>query len=315
MNARMLFAGILLMTSVTFAADDDRFRELVPADAKLEKLGTGMKFTEGPVWTDADGGYLIFSDIPASELKKWTKAKGVETFRRDANNTNGNTRDAQGRLVSCEHAARRVTRTEEDGKVTVLAEGYGGKRLNSPNDAVVRSDGSIWFTDPTYGLPRDQKPELDARHVFCFGSEGVVDTVVSDFDMPNGLCFSPDEKRLYVADSGKPRHIRAFLVRQLAADALTRRPTWIVQEEGVFCTIDKGVPDGIRCDERGNVWSSAGDGVQVFGSDGKLIGRIPVPESPANLCFGGEDRKTLFITARTSLYAIKTNVKGASRPQ
>ncbi|MDQ3441848.1 MAG: SMP-30/gluconolactonase/LRE family protein [Planctomycetota bacterium] len=305
MNPHALLTGLLLLatTSIT-TAQDDRFRALVPAEAKLEKLGTGMKFVEGPVWSDENGGFLIFSDIPANELKKWTKAEGVSTWAKESNQTNGNTRDREGRLISCEHAGRRVTLVHKSDKREALIDSFDGKKLNSPNDAVVTSDGTIWFTDPTYGLGRNPK-EQTANHVFAFNPQTKeINPVVSDFVQPNGLCFSPDEKKLYVADSGKPRHIRVFDVR----------PDNTLSEGKVFCTIDKGVPDGIRCDEKGNVWSSTGDGVQVFAPDGKLLGRIPVPESPANLCFGGADGKTLFITARTSLYAIETTVRGAQRP-
>jgi gluconolactonase len=306
MKSSTLFTGLLLMTLATtpLAAQEDPFRALVPADAKLEKLATGMKFTEGPVWYEGDGGMLLFSDIPASELKKWTVAGGLVTRLSDTNQTNGNTLDRQRRLISCEHAGRRVSRVSLDGTRETLIDSHDGKKLNSPNDAVVKSDGTIWFTDPTYGLGKQPK-EQSANHVFAFNPETrQIKPVVSDFDQPNGLCFSPDEKRLYIADSGKPRHIRVFDVQ----------PDNTLTNGRVLCAIDKGVPDGIRCDEKGNVWSSAGDGVQVFAPDGKLIGRIPVPESPANLSFGGADGKALFITARSSLYAILTNVKGASRP-
>jgi gluconolactonase len=307
MNLQTLLTALTLMAATTIATaqQDDRFRELVPDPAKLEKLGTGMKFVEGPVWTDENGGFLIFSDIPASELKIWTKDGGVATWAKQSNQTNGNTRDREGRLISCEHATRRVSLVAAPDKRETLVERHDGKKLNSPNDAVVKSDGTIWFTDPTYGLGKNLK-EQAANHVFVFNPEAKeIKPVVSDFVQPNGLCFSPDEKTLYVADSGKPRHIRVFEVK----------PDNTLSEGKVFCAIDKGVPDGIRCDENGNVWSSAGDGVQVFSPDGKLIGRIPVPESPANLCFGRPDGKTLFITARTSLYAIQTNVKGAARPK
>lgn len=306
MNAGSIFISLLLMNTLTTAAiaEDERFRALVRADATVEKLATGMKFTEGPVWTDADGGYLVFSDIPASELKKWSEADGVNTYAMDTHETNGNTRDLAGRLISCEHKGRRVAIRESDGSTVTLVDRYDGKRFNSPNDAVVKSDGTIWFTDPTYGLGKQPK-EQSANHVFQFDPKTKdIKPVVSDFDQPNGLCFSPDETKLYVADSGKPRHIRVFDVS--AGGALSSGK--------VFCTIDKGVPDGIRCDEKGNVWSSAGDGVQVFAPDGTLIGRILVPESPANLCFGGPDGKTVFITAQTSLYRVQVSVRGASRP-
>jgi gluconolactonase len=225
------------------------------------------------------------------------------TFREDSRNTNGNTRDRENRLISCEHSARRVTRTEEDGTITVLADRFDGKRFNSPNDAVVKSDdGSIWFTDPTYGTPKGAAKEVDGRYVYRIDPQTKrVTKVAHGFDQPNGLALSPDEKKLYVADSGKPRNIRAFDVNDDGT----------LSGGGVLCVIDNGAPDGIRCDERGNIWSSAGDGVHVFAPDGKRLGKIPVPETPANLCFGGADGKTLFITARTSLYSIETNVRGA----
>lgn len=306
MNPRPLLSGLFLLMTPTIAmADDGAFRRLVPADAKVEKLVTGMKFTEGPVWITWADSFLIFSDIPANELKIWNAPNGMMTFRKDSRNANGNTSDREGRLISCEHATRRVVRLEpEDGSVTVVVDQFDGKKLNSPNDAVVKSDGTIWFTDPTYGLGKNPK-EQSANHVFVFNPQTKqMKPVVSDFDQPNGLCFSPDEKKLYIADSGKPGHIRVFDVQ----------PDHTLTNGKVFATIDTGVPDGIRCDENGNVWSSAGDGVHVFAPDGKRIGQVPVPETPANLCFGGADGKTLFITARTSLYAIKTNVKGAKRP-
>jgi gluconolactonase len=230
----------------------------------------------------------------------------LATFRKDSRNTNGNTRDREGRLISCEHTARRLTRTEKDGSITVLADRFEGKRFNSPNDVVVKSDGTIWFTDPTYGTPKGEAKELDGRYVFRIDAETKnVTKAAEGFDQPNGLAFSPDEKKLYIADSGKSHHIRVFDVK--ADDTLSGGDP--------LCVIDQGVPDGIRCDEHGNIWSSAGDGVQIFAPDGKLLVSIPVPESPANLCFGGDDGKTLFITARTSLYSINTNVRGASRPK
>jgi gluconolactonase len=296
---------IRTLMALTLSATVVRAADVVPADAKVEKLASGMTFTEGPVWTDADGGYLVFSDIPANQLKRWDAKSGLTTFREDSHNTNGNARDREGRLISCEHSARRVTRTEKDGTVTVLADRFDGKKFNSPNDPVVRSDGSMWFTDPTYGTPKGEEKEIEGRYVYRLDPETKQVAKVADgFDQPNGLAFSPDESKLYVADSGKPRSIRVFKVNDDGT----------LTGGDVFCQIDKGVPDGIRCDEHGNVWSSAGDGVQVFAPDGKLLTRIQVPESPANLCFGGQDGKTLFITARSSLYSIKTNVRGARRP-
>ena len=296
MRIATIFLAIVLGVPMS-RADDNKLAQLVSPDAKVEKLAGGMKFIEGPVWYN---GALIFSDIPSNELKRWD-GKDLTTFREPSNNTNGNTIDRDGNLISCEHSSRRVTITRGE-KVEVLVDTIAGRKFNSPNDAAVKSDGTIWFTDPTYGTPRGEEKELDGRFVFRFDPKSMtIQKVATDFDMPNGICFSPDEKTLYVADSAKPHHIRAF----------------DVQDDGtlsggeVLCVIDNGVPDGIRCDEKGNIWSSAGDGVHIISPDGKLIGKIKVPESPANLCFGGEDAKTLFITARTSLYSIKTLVKGA----
>jgi gluconolactonase len=288
-------------------AQEDGFAALVSPEAKVTKIVEGRRFTEGPVWIDRDGGYLIFSDIPADEMFRWNPRDGsLTSFRKPSHNTNGNILDREGRLLSCEHSARVVSITDlATGAYRVLIERADGKRFNSPNDVVVKSDGTIWFTDPPYGLPKDQAKEMTANNVFRHNpSSGRTAIVVSDFDMPNGLCFSPDERRLYVADSGKPKHIRVFDVN---ADGT-------VSNGRLFCDIDKGVPDGIRCDERGNLWSSAGDGVQVFAPDGKLRGRILVPQSAANLCFGGADGKTLFITAQTSVYSIPVNVRPATRP-
>ena len=295
--------------------DTGELKKILAEDAAVEKLAGGFGFLEGPVWTNRDGGYLIFSDIPRHELKKWSEKEGVSTFRAPSNN-NGNTRDAQGTLITAEHDGRRVTRTEADGTINVIVERYQGKRLNSPNDVVVKRDGTIWFTDPPYGLPnRTEGKELDKNYVFRFDPQsGRLTTLVDDFDMPNGLAFSPDEKVLYVADSGKPHHIRAFDVRDDGT----------ITNDRVFCTLDKGIPDGFRCDTEGRVWTSAGDGVHIFGVDGSLIGKIITPDAPgrfdaskigpevpANVCFGGPSWSTLYITACTSLYRIETKVRGA----
>ena len=281
--------------------DEAEFKKLVAPNAKVEKLAGDMGFLEGPVWNPADGGHLIFSDIPANELKKWTKAGGLTTFRKPSNNANGNTLDLEGRLVTAEHSGRRISLTEKDGSVRAVVETSEAKKFNSPNDVVVKSDGTFWFTDPDYGLGKNPK-EQPGNFVYRFDPKTKsVTAVVKDFDKPNGLCFSPDEKKLYVADSGKPKHIRVFEVQSGGT----------IDGGKVFCTIDKGGPDGIRCDNAGRIWSSAGDGVHVFAPEGKLIAKIPTPESPANLCFGGADGKTLYITARKSLYAISTLVTGA----
>jgi gluconolactonase len=278
----------------------DEFAQVVATNATVTKLAGGMRFIEGPVWLARDGGVLVFSDIPANELKQWTVADGLKTFRTPSGNANGNTRDRQGRLITCEHSNRRVTRTETNGTVTVLAERFEGKRLNSPNDAVVAADGVIWFTDPDYGLGRNLR-DYEGCWVFRLDpASNDLRAVAKDFDKPNGIALSPDGKRLYIGDSGKPSHIRTFDVH----------PNGSLANDRVFARITPGVPDGIRCDADGRVWSSAGDGVQVYAPDGRLLGRILVPEPPANLCFGSADGRTLFITARTSLYSVPVRVRG-----
>jgi gluconolactonase len=279
---------------------DESFKAVVAPDAAPRRIAEGLKFTEGPVWMP--DGYLLFSDIPADTIYKWTEADGLKVFRQPSHNANGNTADCQGRLVTCEHGSRSVTRTEKDGKVVTIASTYKGKRLNSPNDVVVKKDGSVWFTDPPYGLPKGEKQEQEKNNVFRLESGAAEPvSVAEDFDKPNGLCFSPDEKLLYIADSGKPRHVRRFRVK--ADNAL---------EGGeVFVAISPGGPDGIRCDRQGRLWSTAGDGIHVFSPEGKLLGKIRTPETAANCCFGGPDYKTLFITARTSVWAVPVLVPGA----
>jgi gluconolactonase len=282
----------------------------------LEKLYTGTRWAEGPVYF-ADGRFLVFSDIPNNRMLKWDEETGqVNLFRYPSNFSNGNTRDRQGRLVTCEHGMRRVTRTEPDGRIIVLAERYQGKRLNSPNDVVVKSDGSIWFTDPPYGILSDYEgnkadSEIGRCNVYRMDAAGGdVQIVADDFDKPNGLVFSADEKILYIADSGRshgpnqPHHIRAF---DIASDGS-------LKNSRVFADIDPGVPDGIRIDVHGNLWVSAGDGVQCFAPDGQLIGKILIPETVANICFGGPRRNRLFIAATTSLYAVFLNTAGIQTP-
>ncbi len=286
--------------------DQAEFRRLFPPDAKVERLVTGLQFTEGPVWMPGQaGGYLVFSDIPADELKRWDRRGGLQLYRKPSNNANGNTLDREERLVTAEHGGRRISRTEKNGTVTTVVDSFEGRKLNSPNDVVVASDGAIWFTDPDYGLsgrPREQA----GNYVFRLDTKtNRLTAVIKDFDKPNGLCFSPDESRLYVADSGKPRHIRVFKVTAGGE----------VSGGEVFAAIDKGGPDGIRCDEGGRVWSSSGDGVQIFSPQGRLVARVLLPESAANLAFGGRAGRTLFLTARKSLYAVETLVRGAPRPK
>ena len=294
---------------------DKRFKSLMIGIAHLDKLADGCIWAEGPVWF-ADGGYLLWSDIPNNRMLRWSAETGVSVFRAESNNSNGNTRDRQGRLVTCEHLTRRVTRTEPDGSITVIADKHKGKRLNSPNDVVVKSDDSIWFTDPSYGIMTEfegsrSEQEQGGCYVYRVDPKsGEIATVVEDFVKPNGLAFSPDEKILYIADSAAshdpnaPHHIRAFDVvdgRKLANGR-------------VFCDIKTGIPDGFRIDVNGNLWTSTHAGVECYAPDGTLLGRINVPEIVANVCFGGKRRNRLFITATTSLYAVYVNTTGVQRP-
>jgi gluconolactonase len=285
------------------------FSKIMPPASKLKKLAGGMKFTEGPVWIASGNGYLIFTDIPGNELKKWSPETGLVTFRPpdsrfpDLNCYNGNILDRDGRLLTCGQAARCVTRTEKDGSVVTLVDHYNGRKLNSPNDIVVKSDGVIYFTDPDYGIEPKQR-EQPGNYVFRLNpSSGELRPVSKDFLEPNGLCFSPDEKKLYVDDSSSERHdIWVFDVQ----------PDGTLQNGKAFCVIHDGAPDGIRCDADGRLYSASAIGVQVFAPDGGLIGKILVPEkATANLCFGDADRKTLYITASTSLYSIRLAVTGA----
>jgi len=305
-----LLAAILFSSTLAFADDFDiknqeEFKKILPEGARVQKEASGFGFVEGPTWIKSGAGYLVFSDIPNNKIMKWTAKDGVTVFREDSKNSNGNTTDPEGLLVTAQHGSRSVTRTEKDGKITTLADKYNDKALNSPNDVVVRSDGTIWFTDPDYGIPKGQTKEQEGNWVYRLDPRSKALKILFSekiFDKPNGLAFSPDEKTLYVADSGGPRLIRSFEVREDGS----------VAGGEVFCKIDKGGPDGIRVDADGRVWSSAGDGVHIFDAKGKLIGKILVPQTPANLCFGGEDGKTLFITAQKSLYSIKTNVSGTN---
>jgi gluconolactonase len=266
---------------------DPRFGRYLLGNCKVERLYTGTLWAEGPCYF-ADGRFLVWSDIPNDRMLRWIDGLGVDVFRLPAHHTNGHTRDRQGRLVSCEHGARRVSRTELDGSITVLADHYQGKRLNSPNDVVVKSDGSVWFTDPTYGIDSDYQghkaeSEIGASHVYRLDpASGELAVVADDLVKPNGLAFSPDERILYVSDTGAthrpdgPQHIRAFDVEGAR-----------VRNGRVFATSEHGLFDGFRLDSEGNVWTSAGAGVNCYTAEGELLGRTRVPETVSNCTFGG----------------------------
>ena len=298
---------------MTFERIDPRFNTCIPGPERIEKLWTGGRWCEGPAWFGAHRT-LVWSDIPNNRMLRYDELSGITSvFREPANNSNGHTVDRQGRLVSCEHLTRRVTRTEHDGSITVLASHWQGKRLNSPNDVVVHSDGGVWFTDPSYGILSDYEglradSEIGACNVYRIDpASGTVDLVADDFVKPNGLAFSPDESVLYIADTGAshakdgPRHIRSF---DVAADGKR------LGKNRVFATCENGLFDGFRVDTEGRLWSSAGDGVHAFDADGTLLGKLLVPERVANVCFGGPKRNRLFICATSSLYAIYLNAKG-----
>ena len=291
---------------------DASFARLRLPLAKVERLASGFRWAEGPVWF-GDARCLVWSDIPNNRMLRWDEETGaVSVFRKPCNYANGNTRDRQGRLVTCEHGARRVSRTELDGRVTTLAESFQGKRLNSPNDVVVKSDGSVWFTDPSFGIlgyyeGAKAEPEL-GTNVYRL-HEGRLEVVAEGILQPNGLAFSPDESILYIVESRSvPRKILAYDVvegRRLA----NRR---------VLIDAGPGTPDGFRCDTEGNLWCGWGmgkeglDGVHVFNPEGRLIGRIDLPERCANVCFGGLHRNRLFMAATTSLYSLYVNTQGTA---
>jgi gluconolactonase len=297
------------MGDVSYETFDERFTPCVRTIEAPARHFDGCRWAEGPAWFAA-GRYLVWSDIPNDRMLRYDEATGhVGVFRSPANYTNGHTVDPQGRLVSCEHGARRVTRTEHDGSITVIADSFEGKRLNSPNDVVVRSDGSIWFTDPAYGIESEYEghkaePELDRCYVFRVDPTGEIRIVADDFDHPNGLAFSLDERRLYVSDTGVvPSHMRVFAV---AGDRT-------LSGGEVFATCTEGAFDGFRLDDEGRIWTSAGDGVHCLHPDGTLIGKVLIPEAVANVEFGGPKRHRLFICATTSLYSVHLKVTGPRR--
>jgi gluconolactonase len=290
----------------------------------VERVATGFRWAEGPVYFAA-GRYVLFSDIPNNRIMRFCEDDGhTSVYRQPSMNSNGNTIDREGRLITCEHAGRRVTRTELDGSITIIADKHNNKRLNSPNDAVVTADGAIWFTDPVYGIGGYYEgikaaPEQDKHNVYRVDPKsGEVKVVVDDFVEPNGLCISPDEKKLYVCDTGftdgpdNPSHIRVFDLDVAGGK---------VSNSKVFADMPKpSITDGVRCDTDGRVWCSVGwgdpneDGVRCYTKDGELLGKIHIPETVANLCFGGQQRNRLYICGSTSLYAVYTSVQGAMKP-
>jgi gluconolactonase len=292
---------------------DSRFQSVVGPDSALVRLCTGAAWSEGPVWLEPSQT-LVWSDIPNNRMLSWNAAQGMQTFRSPSNFSNGNTLDHQGRMVTCEHGRRCLSRTEHDGSVTVLVDRFRGRRLNSPNDVVVKSDGTIWFTDPNYGIMSDFEgykadSELGGHcYVFCFNpSDGVLRVVEDTFAKPNGLAFSPDETKLYVTDTSASHepdghhHIRVFDVT-VDSRLINGR---------VFAVVTPGLPDGFRLDTEGRLYVSSEDSIQVFDPDGTLLGKIPVPEKIANCVFGGTTGNELFIVASTSLYRIRLNAVGA----
>jgi gluconolactonase len=292
---------------------DPRFNACLIGHARVERLWTGCRWAEGPAWFGG-GRYLVWSDIPNNRMMRFDECDAsVSEFRTGSNYSNGNSVDRQGRLVTCEHHGRRVSRTEHDGTVVSLASHFNGKRLNSPNDLCVKSDGAIWFTDPFYGLVVDYEGEKatmeqDGCHVYRIdGVNGVLTRVATDFDKPNGIAFSPDERFLYIADTGishtpnGPKHIRKFAV---SADGKT------LGKNSIFADCTAGLFDGFRFDSDGRLWTSAGDGVHCYDPDGTLIGKVKIPELVSNICFGGPKLNRLFICGTTSLYSVYLAVNG-----
>jgi gluconolactonase len=293
---------------------DPRFKNCFAGHVRVERLWTGARWAEGPAWFAA-GRYLVWSDIPNNRMMRFVEPSGeVSVFRERANNSNGNTVDNQGRLVTCEHLTRRVTRTEIDGSITVIADKWNGKRLNSPNDVVVKSDDSIWFTDPAYGIDTDYEgdaadQEIEGCHVYRVDAKsGAVTAVITDMLRPNGIAFSPDEKYLYVADTGSthkengPQHIRRFTIEANGAK---------LSGGEIFAKSTAGLYDGFRIDRNGRIWTSSSEGVHCYDPDGTLIGKILIPEMVANVTFGGAKLNRLFICGTTSLYSIYLTANGS----
>ncbi|HEX3139625.1 MAG TPA: SMP-30/gluconolactonase/LRE family protein [Rhizobacter sp.] len=303
-----------LELTADFDVLDPRFRGLAFPYVRVDKLYTGSRWAEGPAWFGG-GRYLVWSDIPNDRMLRWDETDGsVSVFRQPARHTNGHAVDLQGRLVSCEHSGRCISRTEHDGSRTVLASQFEGKRLCSPNDLAVKSDGSIWFSDPSYGIDSDYEGEaspneMGTQAVYRIdGASGAVTRVANDFVQPNGLAFSPDESLLYITDTGSthradgPHHVRRFRVNAQGG----------LSGGEVFSTCPVGLYDGLRVDVHGNLWLSTGEGVHCHAPDATLLGKIRIPEPVANLCFGGARYNRLFICATSSLYAVYLNTRGCS---
>lgn len=305
--------------SAFFQKFDELFDELIDTTQPPELLASGFIWTEGPVWMNDT---LYFNDIPSKKMMKWQEQIGVNVALENNEFANGNTIDKSGRMVSCEHGGRRVLcriDPENEQAIEILADKYRGKRLNSPNDVIVRSDGSVWFTDPPYGINSEVEgypanSEMDGCYVFCVLNDGSIHVVARDFDKPNGLAFSPDEKKLYIADSGAirgasfpeidyslPHHIRVFDVEGIT-----------LSNSRIFSVITPGVPDGLRVDLAGQVWTSALDGVHCLDSNGQCLGKIRLPKQTSNLCFGGSNGTDMFITSSDSVWRVRTKVKDAA---
>jgi gluconolactonase len=283
---------------------NSEFSRIAPPEIRVERLATGFMFTEGPVW-NSKGEFLLFSDIPGNRISKWTTKAGISDFRFPSGKSNGLTLDGKGRLIACEHANRRVSRTEDDGAVVTIASHYKGKKLNSPNDVIVKSDGSIYFTDPPYGLNPTfgtmEQQELPFYGVYRLSPDGETLSLLIDDSVPNGLAFSPDESLLYIADTER-NHLRVF---DVTAEGETTNGRIFAELPG-----EPLAPDGLKVDLEGNVYVTGKGGIWVLNPEGSRLGIIPVPELPANLCWGESDWKTLYITARTSLYRVRLNIPG-----
>lgn len=304
--------------TVSYTATDTRFAQFIDTDTLPEVIAEGFTWTEGPVWLNNS---LYFNDIPAKRMMRWQPGQGASIALANSEYANGNTLDLSGSMVSCEHGGRRVVRRKDPhdlDAVDIIASHFEGKRLNSPNDVVVRSDGSVWFTDPPYGINSDvegypAESEIGGCYVYCIMPDGAMHAVATDFDKPNGLAFSPDEKQLYIADSGaiagasfpginydNPHHIRVFEVDGTSLSG-----------GKIFAEIEPGVPDGLRIDHEGYIWTSAMDGIRCLSVDGALIGKINLPAQTSNLCFGGEDGTDMFITSSDKVYRVRTTRRDA----